>query len=123
MNANEIKRRTKAFALEIIRLVERLPKSRTAEIMGKQLIRWGTSVGANYRAVCRAKSSKNFIFKKGIVEEEADEAIYWLELLGEAGVIDINECQPILNEANQILSIVVASIRTARANATNGEGD
>lgn len=82
MKADEMKQRTRVFALRVIRLVEALPKTRTAEVLGKQLLRCGTSVGANYRASCRAKSQADFIAKMGIVEEEADEAIYWIELLG-----------------------------------------
>jgi four helix bundle protein len=81
MTKDELKRRTRLFALDVIRLVELLPRSRTTEVLGKQLLRSGTSVGANYRAACRAKSSADFVSKMGIVEEEADEAIYWMELL------------------------------------------
>lgn len=85
MNQNYLKERTKRFALEIIRLVEKLPKGRTSDILGKQLLAAGTSVGANYRAACRARSSADFVSKMGIVEEEADESIYWMELLIDCG--------------------------------------
>ena len=81
MNREEMKRRTKQFALRVIRLVESLPRGRTADVIGKQLLRSGTSVGANYRSACRAKSPADFISKMGIVEEEADESLYWMELL------------------------------------------
>ena len=117
--ADELKKRTKAFALEIIRLVEKLPKTRTASIMGTQLLRCGTSVGANYRASCRARSRADFIAKMGIVEEEADEAIYWLELFVESGVLRKGDADQLLNEANQIVAMVVASINTARQSASN----
>jgi four helix bundle protein len=86
MNADDMKRRTRRFALEAIKLVESLPKGRTTEVLGKQLVRSGTSVGANYRAACRAKSPADFISKMGTVEEEADESAYWLELLVDSGL-------------------------------------
>ncbi len=114
MNAEEMKKRTRAFALRIIRLVEALPKTRTAEVLGKQLLRCGTSVGANYRAACRAKSPADFIAKMGIVEEEADETIYWIELLIESEQINNERVNGLLEEANQIVAIVVSSINTAR---------
>jgi four helix bundle protein len=88
MNADEFKKRTRAFALRVVRLTEVLPKTGTADVIGKQLLRCGTSVGANYRAACRAKSQADFIAKMGIVEEEADETIYWMELLVESGSIE-----------------------------------
>ena len=87
MKEYDLKERTKGFALQVIQLVERLPRRRAADIIGGQLLRAGTSVGANYRAACRAKSSADFISKMGIVEEEADESIYWMELLIEAGIV------------------------------------
>jgi four helix bundle protein len=87
MNADELRQRTRAFALRIIRLVEALPQTRSAEVIGKQLLRCGTSVGANYRASCRAKSQADFVAKMGIVEEEADESIYWMELLVESDLV------------------------------------
>lgn len=116
MNRDEMKGRTRAFALRIIRLVESLPKSRTADVVGKQLLRCGTSVGANYRASCRAKSAADFIAKMGIVEEEADEAVYWIELLVESGLVERERVRNLLDEADQIVAIVVSSIKTARAN-------
>src|SRR5215212_10087241 len=114
MSADEMKRRTRAFALRIIRLVESLPPSRTADVIGKQLLRCGTSVGANYRASCRAKSPADFIAKMGIVEEEADESIYWIELLVESGLVKRGRVEGLLEEADEIVAIVVSSIRTAR---------
>jgi four helix bundle protein len=110
----DLKERTKSFALKIIKVVEMLPKGRTTDILGRQLLGAGTSVGANYRAACRAKSTADFISKMGIVEEEADETIYWMELLIESGLISKNDLIHLLDEANQILAITVSSINTAR---------
>ena len=111
-----MKQRTKALALRIIRLVEALPSGRTSDVITKQLLRCGTSVGANYRASCRAKSRSDFIAKMAIVEEEADEIIYWIELLVDSGLIDKARVEDILDEAHQIVAMTVASIRTARQN-------
>jgi four helix bundle protein len=93
-----------------------LPKKRTVEILGRQLLRSGTSVGANYRSACRARSAADFIAKMTIVEEEIDESIYWLELLVESKIIDIEKVQALIKEANELLAITVASIKTARKN-------
>lgn len=115
MNSEDMKKRTRAFALRLIRLVESLPNTRTADVLGKQLLRCGTSVGANYRSACRARSNAEFIAKLGIVEEEADESIYWIELMVETELIKQSRINDLLDEANQILSIVVASIITAKS--------
>jgi four helix bundle protein len=114
MTKDELKRRTRQFALDVIRLVELLPRSRTTEVLGKQLLRSGTSVGANYRAACRAKSSADFVSKMGIVEEEADEAIYWMELLVDSGCVGADGVHALLQEADELLAITVSSIKTAR---------
>jgi four helix bundle protein len=114
MEQSYLKERTKSFALEIIKLVESLPKGRTADVIGRQLVDAGTSVGANYRAACRARSPADFISKMGIVEEEADETIYWMELLIEAKLVQENDISHLLREANQILAMTVSSIKTAR---------
>lgn len=111
---NYLKERTKAFALRIVRLVEGLPRSRTAHVLGKQLLEAGTSVGANYRAACRAKSQADFISKMGIVEEEAHETIYRMELLVLSDLVLKSDIADILDEANQILAMTVSSIKTAR---------
>ena len=116
MNADEVKRRTRDFAIRVVRLVESLPKTRSADVIGKQLLRSGTSVGANYRASCRARSQADFIAKMGIVEEEADETIYWIELLIDAGLMKRERVAGLLDEANQIVALVVSSIKTARSN-------
>jgi four helix bundle protein len=114
MNVDDFKRRTKEFALRIIRLVESLPNTRTANTIGNQLIRCGTSVGANYRAAARARSDADFIAKMGIVEEEADESMFWMELLGETGIVKQELLDNLLQEANEIIAMTVASINTAR---------
>ena len=114
MEKRELKERTKSFALKVIKAVEMLPKGKIGDILGKQLLRAGISVGANYRAACRAKSTSDFMSKMGIVEEEADETIYWMELLIEAGFVREDDLIPLLDEANQILAITIASINTAR---------
>ena len=102
--------------MRIINLVEALPKQRTAEVISRQLLRSGTSVGANYRAACRAKSPSDFIAKMGIVEEETDETIYWLELLVTSGLIQESDIKDLTDEANQLLAITVSSIKTAKRN-------
>ncbi|MFH1562895.1 MAG: four helix bundle protein [Nitrospirota bacterium] len=114
MNEEEMKQRTRKFALRIIRFVESLPRGRTADVIGKQLLRSGTSVGANYRAVCRAKSNADFISKMSIVEEEADESLYWIELLVESGMVEINKVKSLMEEASELVAIVVTSIKTAK---------
>ena len=116
MSEQDLKARTKAFSLRVIRLVESLPAGRTADVIGKQLLRSGTSVGANYRASCRAKSPADFIAKMGIVEEEADESIFWMELLIEAGLVRQELLADLLKEADELVAIVVASIKTAKRN-------
>lgn len=110
----DLKKRTKECALRIIKLVEALPKSRTAEVLGRQLLRSGTSVGANYRSACRAKSPADFISKMGIVEEEADESLYWMELLIEAGIVKSEKLEALMKEVDELLAISVASINTAK---------
>jgi four helix bundle protein len=94
--------------------VESLPKGRTTDVIGKQLLRSGTSVGANYRAACRAKSTADFIAKMGTVEEEADESIFWMELLIESKLIAKDLLLDLMKESDEILSIIVSSIKTAR---------
>jgi four helix bundle protein len=94
--------------------VEALPKGRTTDVIGKQLLRSGTSVGANYRAACRAKSTADFISKMGIVEEEADESIFWMELLIDSKLVVRERLFDLMKEAGEIVSIIVSSIKTAR---------
>jgi four helix bundle protein len=114
MTTDEMKARTKSFALRIIKLVEALPANRTADVVGKQLVRSGTSVGANYRAACRAKSNADFIAKMAIVEEEADESAFWLEVIVEAGLMKGKLVEDLMDEADQVVAIIVSSINTAR---------
>jgi len=112
----EIRDRTKQFALRIVRLFRALPKTDEARIIGKQLLRSGTSVAANYRAVCRARSNAEFISKIGIVVEEADETVFWLEMLIESAIVTQSKLQSLLDEANEILAIMAASQTTAKRN-------
>ena len=114
MDKEAMKLRTKAFAPRVIRLVEYLPKGRTADVLGRQLLRCGTSVGANYRAACRARSTADFIAKMGIVEEESDESLFWMELLIESGIMKIKKLESHMKEADELLAITVASINTAK---------
>jgi four helix bundle protein len=109
MDENLFKRRTKQLALRVIKAVEGLPKNRTADVIGRQLIRSGTSIGANYRAACRGKSTADVIAK---LEEEADESAYWMELLIESGLASEARLSELLQETNEILAMTVASIRT-----------
>jgi four helix bundle protein len=119
MDEQAFKRRTKQLALRLIKLAEALPRKRTTEVIGRQLIRCGTSVGANYRAACRAKSIPDLIAKLGIVEEEADECLYWLELLVEAGEVPESQVKSLMAETSEILAMTVASIKTLRRKPTN----
>ena len=114
MDKEELKQRTKQFALRVVRLVEALPRGPTADVLGRQLLRSGTSVGANYRAACRAKSNADFISKMGTVEEESDESLYWMELLVEAEIVKAERLESLLKEGSEILAITVASINTAK---------
>ncbi|MBW2342194.1 MAG: four helix bundle protein [Deltaproteobacteria bacterium] len=100
--------------MRAIRLVEALSKGKTADVLGRQLLRAATSVGANYRSACRAKSPADFIAKMGIVEEEADESIYWMELLVESRLVQKDEIDDLLQEADEIVAITVSSIKTSR---------
>jgi len=115
MNPIELKTRTKAFAVRVIKLVDKLPDSRASNAIARQMVRSGMSVGANYRAACRAKSRADFIAKLGIVEEECDETVYWMELLVESGKMKLDAITGLMNEATQILAIIVASINTTRS--------
>lgn len=114
--AKDLKERTKKFAVAIIRFVRTLPKNDEGYILGKQLLRSGTSVGANYRSACKGKSTADFINKITIVEEEADECCYWLELIIEAGITDKISVEPLLKEANELTAIFTAAGKTAKEN-------
>ena len=112
MDENLFKKRTKQLALRVIKVVEALPRNRTADVLGRQLIRSGTSVGANYRAACRGKSTADVIAKLRIIEEEADESAYWMKLLIESGLLPASRLSELLQESNEIVAMTVASIRT-----------
>lgn len=112
----EILKRTKNVALRIVKLVQTLDKNYTERTIGKQMLRSGTSIGANYRAACRAKSTADFINKLKIVEEETDETLYWLELLIEGDIVSEDKLAPLMKEIDEILAIIVSSINTARRN-------
>ncbi len=116
MNENEMKKRTKQFGLRVIKLVESLPSGQTARTIGNQLLRSGMSVGANYRAACRGRSKADFIAKAGISLEEADECLYWMEMLQEAGIVPVEKMKDLMKEADELVAIFTASIKTARAN-------
>ena len=114
LTAQQMRRRTKEFALRVIRMFRSMPRSEEARVIGKQLLRAGTSGAANYRAVGRARSKAEFIAKMGTVVEEADETVFWLELLAEAGIFPKERLESLLREANELLAIFAASHRTAR---------
>jgi four helix bundle protein len=115
LNENDLRKRTKQFALQVIKLVESLPNGQTARTIGNQLLRSGMSVGANYRAACRGRSKADFIAKAGISLEEADECLYWMELLQEAGIIPAERLKEIMKEADELVAIFTASIKPAKA--------
>ena len=121
MKHQNLQIRTKQFALQGIKFCEELPKDETSRILGKQLLRSGTSVGANYRAACRAKSKPAFISKMGDVLQEADECAYWIELLAESGKIDQKTAAPMLKKANELVAISISSINTAKQNSGTNE--
>jgi four helix bundle protein len=113
VNADDFKKRTKQFALRILKLVEALPNTVAGRTIGGQLVRSGTSVGSNYRAACRGRSKAEFIAKLGIVEEEADESAYWLELIIEGALLNALLVQPLLDEANELTRMAAKSRVTA----------
>ena len=119
MTSEQLRDRTKAFALRIIRLFRSLPDSRDAQVIGNQLLRSGTSVGANYRAVCRARSKVEFISRLGVVIEEADESVYWLELLVDTKVIKEEKLKSLLQEAQELTKIFNAARNTMRKKVRN----
>jgi len=114
--AEALKERTKQFAIRVVAVVRALPTSREGNVIGNQLLRCGTAVAANYRAVCRARSKAEFISKISIVVEEADETVFWLELLTDTGVVPKEKLALLLKEANQLLAIGAASLRTSKYN-------
>src|SRR6266542_4290785 len=123
MSPEEFKNRTKAYGLRIVRLFEALPRREVSQLLGRQLLRAGTSVGANYRAACRAKSRADFVSKMGTVEEECDETLYWIDLLVESGQIRQSRVAGLIKEGDELLALVVASINTARSRSQSASPD
>ena len=119
MDERELKERTKRFVLDIIRLVEKLPLGVIAQTIGRQLVKSGTSVGANYRSACRGRSRAEFAAKLGIVEEEADESAFWMEVIIEAGLLDRGLVQPLLDEAEELVAIMVTSRKSLDRKSSN----
>ena len=117
MTELEMKQRTKEFSLRVLRLIDSLPETRSSRVVANQLGRAGASVGANYRAACRSRSAAEMISKFAVVEEEADESAFWIELAGEHALVAPRKLQPLLSEANEITAIMVASRRTLQTRA------
>jgi four helix bundle protein len=111
----ELRERTKQFAIRIVNMFRSLPRTEEARVLGKQVLRSGTSVAANYRAVCRSRSRADFVSKLAVVTEEADETLFWLEILVETGIIPRTRMESPLAEANELIRIFGASIHTAKA--------
>jgi four helix bundle protein len=111
---DKLRERTKAFALRVVKLYRSLPSAPDAQVMGKQLLRCGTSVAANYRAACRGRSRAEFAAKMGVVVEEADESIFWIEMLSESGVIRQERLRELLAEAKELTAIFTAAQHTTR---------
>jgi len=114
MDEEEMKKRTKEFAKEIIRLCRKLPDNREGRLIGNQIFRCGSSIAANYRAACRARSTADFVSKLSVVEEEADETLFWLEILEEMEILDKDLLVRLMQEDDEIIAIIVASIKTSR---------
>jgi len=114
MNADEMKSRTKEFAKNIINLCRKLPNNREGRLIGDQIFKSGTSVAANYRAACRGRSKAEFIAKLGIVEEEADETLFWLEVIAEMNIVDPSPLDYLMQKCDEIIAIVVSSAKTAK---------
>ena|SRR6266568_8294144 len=119
MDKRELQTRTKAFALRILKLVDALPRTAAGRAISNQLVRSATSVGANYRAACRARSRGEFAAKLGIVLEEADESLYWLELIREAKLLSEPKLSLLLKEANELTAILAAGRKSAASNRTS----
>ena len=120
MTPDEFKARTKQFTLRVFKLCAALPRTRVAEVVARQLLRSGSSVGANYRAACRAYSTRVMRAKLGFVEEEADESLFWMELIVDDGMMPAKRVDPLKKEGSEILAMVVASIRTLRERLKRG---
>jgi four helix bundle protein len=110
-----LRNRTKKFALRIVRLSQELPRCSEGYVIGRQVLRSGTSVAANYRAACRARSKPDFTSKLGIVLEEADETVFWLEMLVESGIVEMKKIDGLLKEARELMAVFAAAHQTARS--------
>ena len=117
MNSDELKKRTQQFALRVLKLADALPRTPAGRVIAYQLVKSGTSVGANYRAACRGKSKADFISKLGTVLEEADESAFWLELIITGGLLAAARVQPLLQEANELTAIFASGLKSAKRNA------
>lgn len=115
LTSDELKNKTKNLGISVIQLLGQIPNNPAGRAIANQLVRSATSVGANYRAACRAKSNADFLYKLKIVEEETDETIYWLEVMQETNMMAEEKLATLKKETNEVLSIIVASIKTARA--------
>lgn len=116
MTPQELKDKTKKFALRIIKLTDSLPQTKAANVIANQILRSATSVGANYRSACRARSRADFISKITVVEEEADETLFWLEIIHESGMMKFNRLESLLIEADELVAIFTSSGKTAKIN-------
>jgi four helix bundle protein len=116
MDSSDLRKRVKGFAIRVIRVVVALPRSPVGDVLGKQLLRSGTSVGANYREACRGRSKAEFAAKAAICAQEADESLYWLELLVDSGLVRRPLLADLQQEANELVAIFTASVKTARRN-------
>jgi four helix bundle protein len=114
MTPEELRTRTQVFALRIIKLVGALPRGTAAQVIARQILRSGTSIGANYRAACRARSRPDFAAKLAIVEEDADETLYWLELLAKSGLVKADRLGKLMAEANELVAIITAARKTTQ---------
>jgi len=118
VNAEDLKQRTKAYCLRVIRLATSLPKDQIHNVFVRQMVRSATSVAANYRAACLARSKAEFASKMGIVQEEADETLFWIELVSDVGAVEHERLRSLLSEGKEILAIVIASRKTAKSGRT-----
>jgi len=120
MTPKEMQHRTRQLALRIVRLAASFPRTRIGDVFARQLVRCGTSVAANYRSACRARSHTEFVARMGVVEEEADETVFWVELAAEAGLVRHQRVDRLLTEAQEIVAIVTASRKTAKIRHRRG---
>ena len=116
MKGENIKDRTREFAIRVLKMVSAMPKNYSSQVLSHQIVRSATSVGANYRAACRSKSRRDFVNKLKIVEEELDETCYWLELIEVCTFFPTEKISPLIRESDELLAIIVKSIQTAREN-------